>query len=112
MSIEYIWKVESLECYPTFDTHEDVVFKVHYEIQATDDAGYTADAQCSQVLIYDSSGPFVPYDQLSEEQIISWVRSAIGDDSCNKVEADLAGLIDIKRNPPVVQPPLPWSSSN
>lgn len=109
MAIEYVWNVQQMESYPTYETHRDVVFNVHYKVVASD-SGYEAEAECSQVLRYDDQTAFVPYDQLEESMVISWVQSALGTEAQSRLENDLAAIINLKKNPPAVTLPLPWAS--
>ena len=54
-------------------------------------------------------GPdFIPYDQLTETQVISWIP----EDAISSAEACVQGQIDSMINPPVIpaNTPLPWSA--
>lgn len=53
---------------------------------------------------------FTPYDQLTQDQVLSWCW----EDGVDKtdVEGIVAIQINNQINPPVVQPPLPWSSQS
>lgn len=55
---------------------------------------------------------FIPYSNLSEEQVIQFVRTTFGDEEVKKIENDLADEIINKINPPappVIVENLPWS---
>ena len=49
---------------------------------------------------------FTPYADLTQEQVLGWCWAA----GVNKeaTEAAVAGQIENQKNPPVIQPPLPW----
>ena len=49
---------------------------------------------------------FIPYDQLTEAQIIEWIDSVIVDWS--SIDNRLAQNLQNQINPPVVNLPLPW----
>jgi len=51
---------------------------------------------------------FVPYDQLTETQVIQWVFDVLGQDKVTAIEADLATQLAYQENPPVVILPNPW----
>lgn len=51
---------------------------------------------------------FVPYDQLTQMQVIQWVFDALGQDQVTAIEADLAEQLAYQQDPPVVVLPNPW----
>lgn len=59
----------------------------------------------------DANGNFTPYDQLTQEQVIGWVKDGLGPQGVANYEANVQGQIDSILNPPVSpqDTPLPWS---
>ena len=53
-------------------------------------------------------GQFTPYDQLTEDVVLGWAWDNGVDKA--EVETNLNNQLDSLLNPPVVTPPLPWSS--
>jgi hypothetical protein len=53
-------------------------------------------------------GSFTPYAQLTQDQVLGWCW-ANGVDK-EATEASVQAAINNQINPPVVQPPLPWST--
>jgi hypothetical protein len=51
-------------------------------------------------------GTFIPYDQLTQDQVLGWCW-ANGVDK-DATEASIQSQIDGQINPTVIQPPLPW----
>ena len=51
---------------------------------------------------------FVPYDQLTEMQVIQWVFNTLGKDKVFAIETALQAQIDYINNPPIVILPNPW----
>lgn len=51
---------------------------------------------------------FVPYDQLTQEQVLQWVFDYLGQDQVTAIEANLAQQLAYQQNPPVVVLPNPW----
>jgi hypothetical protein len=49
----------------------------------------------------------VPYESLTESQVISWVKSAMGADTVAAHEAAVVAQIEAQKNP-VVAAGLPW----
>jgi hypothetical protein len=104
-AIAYTWKIERLDAYPTYDTYENVVCTVHWRVFASgtgcEATSYgTVDLDVSTV-----SDGFTPFEDLTEAQVVGWVRPLVGGDA---VEADLAANIENQLSPPIVSPPLPW----
>lgn len=107
MTITYTWSVVQMDCYPQADGETDVVFNVHWTLSGTDGT-YTGSVYGSQAVTVDAAVPFTPYADLTEEQVVGWVQSAMGAEQVAEYEAAVAGQINNQINPPVVTPPLPW----
>lgn len=56
----------------------------------------------------DESG-FIPYDDLTEAEVIGWVQTALGEEGVAATEAAVAAQIEAQKNPPV-STGLPWSA--
>jgi hypothetical protein len=104
----YTWLIEQLDCYPQRDGQPDVVFTVHWRINAAD-GDYTATAYGTVGLTYDAKAGFTPYADLTQQQVVGWVQGALGSEQAAQIEAALAANIAAQINPPVVAPPLPWA---
>jgi hypothetical protein len=97
-----------MDCFPKIGNQENVVFTVFWRAEATDGTHTTA-AFNSQGIAYSADTSFTPYDQLTEDQVIGWVRSAMTFTQAENIEASLARGIEDMVNPPIVTPPLPWA---
>jgi hypothetical protein len=51
---------------------------------------------------------FVPYDQLTEAQVIAWVQDAMGEEQVAALEANLDGQLSAMANPTSATG-LPWA---
>lgn len=107
MANTYTWVISQLDCYPEADNHSDVVFTIHWRRQATDGT-YTADIYGSQAVTLDPDAPFTPYADLTFDQVVGWLESALGPETCAAQIVALDTQIENQINPPVVTPPLPW----
>jgi predicted metal-dependent TIM-barrel fold hydrolase len=103
----YTWKVQQLDCYPTAESQTNVVFAVHYQVSATDGT-HTMNSIGVQLLTYTAGNPFTLFEQLTEETIIDWVKTAIGAEQVTSIQANLDTQIANLVNPPVISPRLPW----
>lgn len=109
MSVTNTWSVSQMDCYPTYEGETDVVFTVHWLLVGYD-GDYTASVYGSCGVTLDEGSTFTPYADLTQEQVIGWVRDALGPDQVAALEANVAQQIADQINPPVVTPPLPWSA--
>lgn len=108
MSIVNTWNIQQLDAYPELDGEQDVVFTVHWQLNATDGT-YAGSVYGSVGVTLNPDAPFVPYASLTEAQVIGWVQDALGEEQVASYEANVAQQIENQINPPVVTPPLPWS---
>jgi hypothetical protein len=107
MAITYNWIVSQLECYPEYEGQTDVVTVVHWRCDGTD-GEYTAGVYGSVGLTLDPEDKFTPYADLTEAQVIGWVKDALGADEVQGYEKSLENQIEALANPPIVTPLLPW----
>jgi len=109
MSITYNWIVEQMNSYPEKDGYTDVVFTVHWRVNANE-GNYNATNYGTVGVTLDPGEPFTPYSELTQDQVVGWVQSAIGPEQVTLIETGLAGQIANLINPPVVTLPNPWDA--
>lgn len=107
MAITNTWSVAQMDAYPEYEGHTDVVFTVHWRMGGTD-GEHTSGVYGAVGLTLDLDADYVPYADLTEEQVIGWVKDALGEDQVAIYENKVAEQIAALANPPVVTPPLPW----
>lgn len=108
MAITNTWTISQLECYPEYEGQPDVVTVVHWRLTGID-GEYTGSVYGSIGLTLDPDAPFTPYASLTQDQVIDWVKDAMGEEQVASYEANVAQQIADQINPPVVTPPLPWA---
>lgn len=101
------WNIIQLNAYPEKDGKQDVVFTVHWTLNG-EDGDATGSSYGSVGVTLDPDAPFVPYDDLTQDEVLDWVWASVNKD---ETEASVQAQIDEKKNPTVVTPPLPWSST-
>lgn len=99
MSITYNWKITNLER----TTADGKVYTVHYTIDA-EDGTYRAGAYGSIGVDGEVTTPFA---DLTEAQVVGWVKDALGEDKVQEVEAALAGQL-AEQAAPTKAAGLPW----
>ena len=109
MSVTNTWIIEQMNCYPQSEGQTDVVFTVHWRVNATDGT-YNATSYGTVGVTYMAGLPYTPYADLTQDQVVEWVQGSIGAEQVANIEAGLATNIANQVNPPVVTPKLPWSA--
>jgi hypothetical protein len=107
MSVAIEWIIEQMDCYPTCGGQTDVVFNVHWRVNATDGPG-NATSYGTAGVTYDAGSPYTPYADLTQSQVVGWVRAALGSEQVDAIENSLAGSLAKKASHPVASPALPW----
>ena len=94
----------------TLNTPEpDYVVNVLYEVTGVSGANTASIGGNTQFSSADQAGAFVPYESLTEAQVVAWIpESAIA-----SAQACVQGQIDSMITPPVSpqNTPLPWAAA-
>jgi hypothetical protein len=103
-----LWLIERLLVKPTEGPNTDVVITADWRcngtVQSPTEAySGTCYGSCS---FAPPSGSFTPYDQLTQDQVLSWCYANGVDQAA--IEANVTAQIQNQINPPVVSLPLPW----
>jgi len=94
------WAIANMERHlPDGDTCPDgAVYTVHWTVSLEED-GETAGAYGSIGLGAPDPASFVPFSQLTEEEVVNWVLSTLGVDQVTSIEEALHNQIQQKINP-------------
>jgi len=105
----HTWKITSMSVLPEQDGETDVVVFASYEVTGIQDQT-TASIDGIQQFTY-TGGEFTPYEDLTEEQVVGWIQSVLGDNGINSIYSCIDGQINSTLNPPPTPhpEPLPWS---
>jgi hypothetical protein len=95
------WAIANLER----ETADGFVFTAHYTVNAKDDT-YSAGAYGS--IGFERPDNLIPYADLTEAEVVSWVKEALDADKVAEVEAALQNQLDQQRNPTQAAG-VPWS---
>jgi hypothetical protein len=89
------WKIEQMER----QLADGGVIVAHYRVFASE-GDETVSAYGSQALVPDPESPdFVPFDQLSEDIVVDWVKGELTDLKVSQIEGQLAQVLDQKLHP-------------
>lgn len=96
------YKILSIKKRPQQDQFEDVISHVGYQVTATEDGiEVVYRGECALRLPQNS---IIPFDELTEEQVIEWVEGVI---NVEKLDEILSKLI-LREKYAVVESELPW----
>ena len=95
-----IWSIANLERkLPDGATPpEGQVYTAHWTVNL-EDQGESAGAYGSVGFGEPDPGNYTPFDQLTQDQVIGWVKSALGDEQVASIETALEAQIQEKLNP-------------
>jgi hypothetical protein len=109
--LTYVYTVTSLKVQNEPDYPQTVV-QTYWKLTGTDENGNSGSFNGATPFTYDpadASGPFVPFADLTEADVIGWISGVVNGDPVYKAHIDemIAYQIGLKINP-VVEEPLPW----
>lgn len=115
MSNIYNWSVTAMDVYPQAAGQNNVVFNLHWECNGNDGTGTantpsanTGRVYNTQQVTYKEGDSFTAYSDLTQNTVITWVQSALGESGVEAVHSSIDTQIANKQNPPVITPALPW----
>lgn len=113
MAITYTWKITALKTTDVGDKANAVV-QTYWKKIGTDENGNEGvfdGATPFTVDPTDESGPFIPFEQLTEEDVIAWIQTVVVGQYEEHVNGQIQKQIDEKINP-VIEADLPWAPAN
>jgi len=106
MALETKWVVVQMDTAPSEETLHDVVKRVHYRYEGTDEQ-YFADIYGVLSCETPSETDFTAYEDLTYEQVCLWLEAGL---NVEAMDLNLATQIENLKNPPIVNLPLPFSN--
>lgn len=105
MAISYSWNVNTVDVYPTEKGQTDVIYNVHWRLNATDtqvDAKgnpYTSSVYSTQNLDTSDLSDFIDFDSVTSAEVQGWVESAMGEERVQSLKDGLDANIADQINP-------------
>ena len=105
MAISYNWDVNTVDVYPTEEGQTDVIYNVHWRLNAVDtqvDAEgnpYTAGVYGTQSLDTSDLSDFIDFDSVTSAEVQGWVESAMGEEEVQSLKDSLDSNIAGQINP-------------
>ncbi len=98
--ITYNWNCKTVDCYPEQDNEADVVYNVHWIVTGVSDElnpegqPYSASNIGTQSLDTSDITDFIPFNELTNDEVVAWTKSAMGDEQVAKVESNVESQIN------------------
>jgi hypothetical protein len=100
MTVTSTWNIAALER----EVSDGFVYTAHYTVDANDGT-YSAGAYGS--IGFERPEELIPYMDLQKEQVIGWVKEALGEEKVEQIEEALAAQIEEQRSPSKASG-VPW----
>lgn len=111
MAMTYVYTVTSLKVQNEPDYPQTVV-QTYWKLTGTDENGNSGSFSGATPFTYDpadASGPFVPFADLTEADVVAWISGVVDGNVGYKehIYGVIAKQIGLEVNP-IVEEPLPW----
>jgi len=104
------WVIEWMTASTTeINGHSEVVLTAGWRCNGTDGTYNGTVYGSTSFPQPDAGGSFTLYAQLTQNQVLGWVWANGVDKAV--IEENINNQIQTQINPPVIQPPLPWSNT-
>ena len=118
MAITYTWEVTSLKTKNVSDDKQNAVVQTYWKKIGTDSSnldnngdpvkGEFSGATPFTVDPTDDSGPFIAFEELTEEDVLAWIKTIVVGQYEVHVNEQIKQQIDQKINP-VKEASMPWA---
>lgn len=105
MANTYTWDCKTVDCYPEHDDHSDVVYNVHWRLNAESDKqnpegiNYSASVYGTHSVNADDISDFIPFADLTNEIVTGWVTDGMGEEEVANLKSGLDTKIADEINP-------------
>lgn len=106
MANTYTWVINNMVSYPQAEGYADVVCTVNWACNGTDGT-YMGALVGTTGIKFDPASPYIPYADLTEKEVISWVWEVLGSDQVIATQNDVAAQIANNYYKPTILP-NPW----
>ena len=94
------WNCKTVDVYPTDENYADVVYNVHCIVTGTSDQldpqdnPYTATSIGTQTLNTSDITDFIPFEDLTNEEVVAWTQGAMGEEQVTQIETNIDAQIE------------------
>tara|TARA_R110000803_G_scaffold206482_1_gene273761 strand:+ start:387 stop:725 length:339 start_codon:yes stop_codon:yes gene_type:complete len=103
--INYNWNCRTVDVHPQNEDYTDIVYKVHWNVTGISDTldpegnFYASSNIGIQLLETDSVTEFIPFTNLTNADLVSWTKSAMGTERVNSIEENIESQISSSITP-------------
>lgn len=100
--ITYDWDCKTVDAYVEQGGNDDVVYNVHWRVTGTKEDGeeqYSSTNIGTQTLDTSEITDFIPFDQVTNAQVVAWTQAAMGAEQVTSIETNIANAIELEINP-------------
>jgi len=104
----YNWNCKTVDAYPQDGEYADLVYNVHWIVTGVSDelnpegVAYSATSIGTQTLDVSDVTDFIPFEDLTNEQVVAWTKGAMGEEQVASIEASIQSQIDALITPTTV----------
>jgi len=115
MAITYTWKITGLKVQDSVVngvTYPKAICQTYWQKTGTDENGNEgtfSGATPFTIDPTDDSGPFIPFEELTEENVLNWIKTVVVGSYEEHVNGVIRKSIDDKISP-IVDSKLPWAT--
>ncbi len=108
MATTYNWNCKTVDAYPQDGDYADLVYNVHWIVTGISSeldpqgAAYNATNIGTQTLDTSEVTDFIPFEDLTNEQVVTWTKGAMGEEQVASIEASIQSQIDSLITPTTV----------
>ena len=103
--ITYTWRINKMYIKPSLNGLINVIHTVDWEYIGTDENNNKSSARIPMILPEPLEENFTPYNNITEEMVISWLESIL---NIEELQQDIINKIELIKDPPLIELPLPW----
>ncbi len=91
----YNWNCKTVDCYPEQNNETDVVYNVHWIVTGTSDEvdpqgnPYSTTSIGTQTLDTSQITNFIPFEDLTNDEVTTWTKGAMGEEQVANIEASI-----------------------
>jgi hypothetical protein len=97
--ITYNWNCKTVDAYPQDGDYSDLVYNVHWRTTGVsdkldpNDLAYSITSIGTQSLDVSDVTDFIPFEDLTNEEVVAWTQAAMGEEQVASIEASIASQI-------------------
>lgn len=102
MTITYNWIAESVRAVPEYNGNKNVVVSADWRCNCTD-GEYKSTSYGTVGIDYTNEATFIDLENLTNDDIVSWIKISLGEEEVGLIELSLSGEINYMKNPQIVK---------